>query len=156
MSARKCCVRVELECSCERERLLGDTLCFLHHAQDELSGKQEPSLLHMEPCMGSYLHGEKTARWFQCLVQAACWHLPQWRDCRLTMLPYLSSCNVKLTTPCTRSFNTEMRLGVQLDDSHTFLSIKDAEAWHRQSWTLVCTLRASAYEEGGGHHEKGQ
>ncbi|OXB58029.1 hypothetical protein ASZ78_012295 [Callipepla squamata] len=121
--ARKCCVRVELECSRERERLLGDPLFFLHHAQDELSGKQEPSLLH-RLCMFSYLHGKKTARWFQCLVQAAWWHLPQSRDCRLTVLPSLSSCKIKLTTPCTRLFNAEMSLGVQLDDLDTFLSIE--------------------------------
>ncbi|OXB51686.1 hypothetical protein ASZ78_006275 [Callipepla squamata] len=102
---------------------MGDMLCFLHHAQDELSGKQEPSLLH-SLCMGSYLHGEKTARWFQCLVQAAWCYLPQLRDCRLTVLPSLSSCKIKLTTPCTKTFNTEMRLGVQLDDLDTFLSIE--------------------------------
>ncbi|XP_065602674.1 inositol 1,4,5-trisphosphate receptor-interacting protein-like 1 [Cyrtonyx montezumae] len=123
MSARKCCVCMELECSCERERLVGDTLCFLHHTQDELSGKQEPSLLD-SLCMGSYLHGEKTAHWFQSLVQAAWWHLPQSCDCCLMVLPSLSSCKIKLTTPCTKTFNIEMRLGVHLGDWDTFLSIE--------------------------------
>lgn len=97
MSTRKSCLRVELECTCMREQLLGDMLCFLHHAQDKLRGKQEPSLLNSF-CRVSYLHGEKTACWFQHQVQAAWWHLPQLCDGCLTALPSLSSYKIKLTT----------------------------------------------------------
>lgn len=98
MSARKSCLHVELECTCMREQLLGDVLCFPHHAQDKLRGKQEPSLLNSF-CRVSYLHREKTTCWFQHQLQAAWWHLPQLCDGCLTALPSLSSCKIKLTTP---------------------------------------------------------
>ncbi|XP_031458381.1 inositol 1,4,5-trisphosphate receptor-interacting protein-like 1 [Phasianus colchicus] len=122
MSARKFCLRVELECTCVREQLLGDMLCFLHHTRDELRRNQEPSLLDSF-CRGSYLHREKTTRWFQRQVQAAWWHLPQSYDCCLRVLPSLSSCKIKLTIPSVDTFSIEMMLGVQLN-SDTFLSFK--------------------------------
>lgn len=35
--ARDSCVRVELECTCMREQLVENVLCFLHHPEEELS-----------------------------------------------------------------------------------------------------------------------
>ena len=117
------CLRVQLECTCTRERLLGDMLCFLHHDQEELREKQGPSLLDTF-CTGSYLHVEKSALWLQDQVKAAWRHLPQSRDCRLELLPSHRSCKIRLTTPSNCTFTIEMTLGVQLDESDTFLSIE--------------------------------
>ena len=55
----KSCLRVQLVCTCASERLLGDMHCFLHHDQEELRDKQEPSLLDTF-CTGSYVHVEKS------------------------------------------------------------------------------------------------
>lgn len=89
-------------------------LRFFHHTQDELRGKQEHSLLDSF-CRGSFLHREKTTFWSQGQVRAAWWHLPQSCDCRLTVLPSLSSCKIKLTAPSRNTFSIEMMLGVQLN-----------------------------------------
>ena len=116
-------LRVELECACERERLVGDMLCFLHHPEDELRSRQEPSLLRTL-CNGSYLNVEETTRWFQALVQAAWELLPQSRHCRLTLLPSRRSCKFKLTSASESTLSVEITLGVQTDDSDSFLSLE--------------------------------
>ena len=61
---------MQLECTCVREQPLGDMLCFLHHTQEELREKQEPSLLNTF-CTGSYLHVGKSMRWLQNQLKAA-------------------------------------------------------------------------------------
>ena len=45
MPARNSRLHVELECTCMRERLVEDLLCFLHHPEEELRKNQGPSLL---------------------------------------------------------------------------------------------------------------
>ena len=85
-STRKYCLCVELECTCMREQMLGDMLCFLHNAHEELREKQEPSFLDTF-CTGSYLHVGKSTRWLQNQVKAAWKHLPQLCDCHLELLP---------------------------------------------------------------------
>lgn len=117
------CLRVDLECTCARENLLGDTLCFLHHSQEEMREEQEPSLLYTL-YKGSYLHIEKTTRWFQNQVRAAWRHLPLSRNCCLTVLPSCSSSKIKVTTASMHTFSIEMISGMQLDDSHPFLSFE--------------------------------
>ena len=57
-------------------------------------------------------------------MKAAWRHLPQSRDCRLELLPSHRSCKIRLTTPSNCTFTIEMTLGVQLDESDTFLSIE--------------------------------
>lgn len=47
-----------------REWLLGNMLCLVHHTQEELREKQEPSLLDIF-CQGSYLHVEETTHGLQ-------------------------------------------------------------------------------------------
>nr|XP_047908570.1 inositol 1,4,5-trisphosphate receptor-interacting protein-like 1 [Anser cygnoides] len=84
--ARNSCLHVELECTCAREWLVGDMLCFHHHPEDELWRRQEPSLLHTL-CTGSHLNVEETICWFQALVKAAWELLPQSCHCCLTVLP---------------------------------------------------------------------
>ncbi|XP_047908570.2 inositol 1,4,5-trisphosphate receptor-interacting protein-like 1 [Anser cygnoides] len=124
-SARKPGLHVELECACARERLVGDMLCFLHHPEDELRRRQEPSLLRTL-CSGSYLNVEKTTRWFQALVKAAWQLLPQSRHCRLTVLPSRRSCKIKLASASESTLSIEFTFGVQIDDSDSFLSLESA------------------------------
>ncbi|XP_046765000.1 inositol 1,4,5-trisphosphate receptor-interacting protein-like 1 isoform X2 [Gallus gallus] len=119
--SKKSCLRVELECMCARERLLGDMLCFLHHTRRELRENQEASLLNTL-CRASYLDVRKTTRWFQNRVKAAWNCLPQSRDWGLELVPSDHSCKIKLTPPSKSTFTIEMTLGVQLDESGTFLS----------------------------------
>ncbi|TRZ05259.1 hypothetical protein HGM15179_021848, partial [Zosterops borbonicus] len=59
MLQRNFCVHVELLCTCTREQLGEDMLCFLHHPKEELRRRQDPSLLHTL-CTGAYLDVEKT------------------------------------------------------------------------------------------------
>nr|XP_047936804.1 inositol 1,4,5-trisphosphate receptor-interacting protein-like 1 [Anser cygnoides] len=121
--ARNPGLRMELECTCARERLVGDMLCFLHHPEDDLRRRQEPSLLRTL-CTGSYLDVEETTRWFQALVKAAWELLPQSRHCRLTVLPSRCSCKLKLANASESTLSIEVTLGVQLDNSDTFLSLE--------------------------------
>ncbi|KAK4822523.1 LOW QUALITY PROTEIN: hypothetical protein QYF61_015535 [Mycteria americana] len=121
MLARNCSLR--LECTCLRERLVGDMLCFLHHPEEELGKNQGPSLLGTL-CTGPYLDMEKTTRWFHILVKAAWVFLPWSRHCRLTVLPSRRSCKLWLTNASQSTLLIEMVLGVQQDDSDTFLSIE--------------------------------
>ena len=123
MPARNSRLRVELECTCTRERLVGDMLCFLHHPEEELRKNQAPSLLGTL-CTGPYLDMEKTTRWFQILVKAAWVVLPQSRHCRLTVLPSRRCCKLRLTNASDSAFLIEMMFGVQQDGSDTFLSIE--------------------------------
>ncbi|XP_066857493.1 inositol 1,4,5-trisphosphate receptor-interacting protein-like 1 [Anser cygnoides] len=116
-------LRVELECACARERLVGNMLCFLHHPEDKLRRRQEPSLL-CTLCTSSYLDVEETTRWFQALVKAAWELLPQSRHCRLTVLPSHRSCKLKLASASESTLSIEITLGVRLDDSDTFLSLE--------------------------------
>ncbi|POI26342.1 hypothetical protein CIB84_009908 [Bambusicola thoracicus] len=90
---------------------------------EEMREEQEPSLLHTL-YKGSYLHIEKTAHWFQNQVKAAWRHLPLSCDCHLTVLLSYRSGKIKVTTASMHTFSIEMIPGVQLDDSHTFLSFE--------------------------------
>ena len=121
--ARKPGLRVELECTCAREQLVGDMLCFLHHPEDELRSRQEPSLLNTL-CTGSYLDVEETTRWFQATLKSAWELLPQARHCRLTLLPSRRSCKLKLANASASTLSIEIALGVQMDGSDTFLSLE--------------------------------
>ncbi|XP_032051081.1 inositol 1,4,5-trisphosphate receptor-interacting protein-like 1 [Aythya fuligula] len=123
MPARKPGLRVELECACTRERLVGDMLCFLHHPEHELRRRQEPSLLRTL-CTGSYLDVEETTHWFQAFVKAAWELLPQLRHCRLTVLPSRRSCEIRLANASQSTLSIEITLGVRLDDSDSFLSLE--------------------------------
>ncbi|NWH55670.1 IPIL1 protein, partial [Fregata magnificens] len=112
MPARNSRLRVQLECTCTRERLAGEMLCFLHHPEEELRKNQGPSLLGTL-CTGPYLDMEKTTRWFQILVKAAWVVLPQSRHSRLTVLPSSCSCKLRLTNASDSTLPIEMMFGVQ-------------------------------------------
>ncbi|NWI35429.1 IPIL1 protein, partial [Picathartes gymnocephalus] len=133
MPGRNFRVRVEVECTCVRERL-GDTsmLCFLHHSKEELSRKQEPSLLDTL-CTGPYLDVEKTARWLSGSVRLL-W--PQSYHRHLMLLPSSRSCKMQLSKG-KESFVVEVLFGVQQGNSDVFVSSQPtgvhfmpSTAWH--------------------------
>ncbi|XP_059675920.1 inositol 1,4,5-trisphosphate receptor-interacting protein-like 1 [Gavia stellata] len=123
MPARHASLRVELECTCTREQLVEDMLCFLHHPEEELRRNQGASLLDTL-CTGPYLDMEKTTLWFQILVKAAWVALPLSQHCRLTVLPSRRSGKLRLTNTDDITLLIEVMFGVQQDGSDTFLSIE--------------------------------
>ncbi|KAM6133247.1 LOW QUALITY PROTEIN: inositol 1,4,5-trisphosphate receptor-interacting protein-like 1 [Phoenicopterus ruber ruber] len=135
MPVRNFCVHVELQCTCRRDQLVGDMLCFLHHPKEELRRNQDPSLLRTL-CTGPYLDVQKTARWFQQLVKVAWVVLPESSTYRLTMLPSSRSCKFQVTKT-TKSLVIELMFGVQQGDSDIFVSSESTEAIFTPStrWT---------------------
>ncbi|NXY10364.1 IPIL1 protein, partial [Pteruthius melanotis] len=119
-------VRVQLECTCTREQQGEGMLCFLHHPEEELRSKQDPSLLDTL-CTGSYLDVHKTARWFYQLVGAIWPALPQSHNWHLVLLPSRRSCQFKVTNG-RESFRIELLFGVRLGDSDIFVSSQPREA----------------------------
>ena len=57
-------------------------------------------------------------------MKAAWRRLPQSRDCRLDLQSSSHSGKIQLTTPSSYTFNIPMTLGVQLDESDSFVSIE--------------------------------
>ncbi|XP_069639068.1 inositol 1,4,5-trisphosphate receptor-interacting protein-like 1 [Haliaeetus albicilla] len=121
--ARNSRLRVELECTCTREQLVEDMLCFLHHPEEKLRKNQSPSLLGTL-CTGPYLDMEKTTRWFQFLVKASWKLLPQSRHHRLTVLPSRRSCKLRLTNASNSPLLIVMTFVVQQDGLDTLLSVE--------------------------------
>ncbi|KAM6133001.1 inositol 1,4,5-trisphosphate receptor-interacting protein-like 1 [Phoenicopterus ruber ruber] len=136
MPVRNFCVHVELECTCRRDQLVGDMLCFLHHPEEELRRNQDFSLLRTL-CTGPYLDVQKTARWFQQLVKVAWVVLPESSTYRLTMLPSSRSCKFQVTKDNNKSLVIELMFGVQQGDSDIFVSSESTEAIFTPStrWT---------------------
>ncbi|KAK0677041.1 IPIL1 protein, partial [Pygoscelis papua] len=120
-------VRVVLECTCTREQLVGDMLCFIHNPEEELRRNQDPSLL-ATLCTGSYLDVEKTAFWFQNFVKSAWVLVPQSHHYNMEVLPSSRSCKLQLTNASRRTLFVEMMFGVQQGDSDIFLSSQSTEA----------------------------
>ncbi|NWV09812.1 IPIL1 protein, partial [Ptilonorhynchus violaceus] len=120
MPGRNFRVRVELECTCAREQLGDNVLCFLHHSEEELSRNQEPSLLQTL-CTGPYLDVEKTARWLYRLVRADWLLLPQSYQWHLMLLPSGRSCKMQLSKG-NESLVVEVLFGVRQGDSDIFVS----------------------------------
>ncbi|NXJ94365.1 IPIL1 protein, partial [Corythaixoides concolor] len=100
-------VRLVRECTCTREQLLGDILCFLHHPDDKLLKDQSSYLLHTL-CTDSYLDLEKIVRWSQQLVRSAWLLLPQLHHWQLTVLPSSKSCKFQLTSSSKMNICTEI------------------------------------------------
>ncbi|NXU97849.1 IPIL1 protein, partial [Cettia cetti] len=126
MLQRNFCVRVELLCTCRGEQLgEEDMLCFLHHPEEELRRRQEPSLLHTL-CTGSYLDVEKIVRRFYRFVRVAWRLLPETRHWRLMLQPSRRSCKFQLSKDGER-FTAEMIFGVQHGDSDIFVGSQPTE-----------------------------
>ncbi|KAM7027957.1 inositol 1,4,5-trisphosphate receptor-interacting protein-like 1 [Passerculus sandwichensis] len=122
---RNFCVRVERVCTCRRERLEEDMLCFLHHPEEELRRKQDPSLLHTL-CTGCYLDVEKTVHWFYGFVRVAWLLLPESCHWRLRLQPSSRSCKFQLSKD-KESFTVEMFFAVRQGDSDVFVSSQPTE-----------------------------
>ncbi|RLW10288.1 hypothetical protein DV515_00001891 [Chloebia gouldiae] len=120
-------IRVELVCTCTGEQPDQNTLCFLHHSEEELKRNQAASLLHTL-CTGPYLDGEKIALWFQTFVISAWSVVPQSRHYSMKVLPSCRSCKMKLMKASGRSLFVETVFGVQQGDSDIFLSSQPTEA----------------------------
>ncbi|XP_009072072.1 PREDICTED: inositol 1,4,5-trisphosphate receptor-interacting protein-like 1 [Acanthisitta chloris] len=127
LPARCSGIRVLQECTCSRQQLLGNTLCFLHPAGNELLSEQSWNALSIL-CTGSYLDMEKIAYWVQMLVREAWWHLPQSYWWQLTVLPSRQSCRFQLTTPCEMQTYIELVFAVQQGSTGTYPSLQQAVA----------------------------
>ncbi|NXA19277.1 IPIL1 protein, partial [Ibidorhyncha struthersii] len=137
MPAKDSRVRVELVCTCTRE----NTLCFLHHPEEELRRNPAASLLGTL-CTGAYLDVWKTAQWFQEMVRSAWEEMPQSRRYGMKVLPSSRSCKLQLTNASGRSLSVEMVFGVQQGDSDIFLSSQTTEAVFTPSttWAVTCAV----------------
>ncbi|XP_072193461.1 uncharacterized protein [Excalfactoria chinensis] len=123
VGVRNSCLRVELKCTCIRELVMRDMLCFVHHPEDKLRKEQMPSLLQTL-CRDSYLDMEKTAAWFQKLVTKAWLEMPLLPTVQVKLLPSNRFCKLKLTTASSRVIWIELMLGIQDKDLDTFLSFE--------------------------------
>ncbi|CAM9172270.1 unnamed protein product, partial [Bubo scandiacus] len=141
MPAKVSCVHMELECTCAREQLVENTLCFLHHPEGELRRNQDPSLLQTL-CTDSYLDVQKTALWVQDSVSSAWVVVPQSHHYSLKVLPSRCSCKLQLMNASRRALLIEMIFGVQRGDSDIFLSSRTREATFTPSttWPESCAV----------------
>ncbi|NXX13520.1 IPIL1 protein, partial [Podargus strigoides] len=105
-------IRVALECTCSREQLLGDILCFLHHPENKVPQDQS-SVLLCTLCTDFYLDKEKVTFWAQCLLKEAWMVLPQSRHCQLMVLPSSLACSFQLAGVSKMNFFTELSFAVQ-------------------------------------------
>ncbi|XP_067560384.1 inositol 1,4,5-trisphosphate receptor-interacting protein-like 1 isoform X4 [Pseudorca crassidens] len=115
-------VRVESECVCKREKLLGDVLCLVHHNRDHsaLLGKCNSSI-KAAVCTGSYLDVCKTVQWFTNMVGNA-WALVAHKyDFKLSLPPSTTSCKLRLDYRSGRFLSIRLVLGVQQEDSLVYL-----------------------------------
>ncbi|NXG85690.1 IPIL1 protein, partial [Stercorarius parasiticus] len=112
LPARPSRVQVVLECICSRRQLLGDSVCFLHHSNDNLPSDQS-SLLLRTLCTHSFLDMEKVTRWVQELVRSAWLLLPESHHCQLTVLPSSCSCKFHLTSTSQTNICTEIFFAVE-------------------------------------------
>ncbi|NXM94647.1 IPIL1 protein, partial [Sylvia borin] len=137
-------VRVELLCTCTREQLGQDVLCFLHHPEEELRRKQEPSLLHTL-CTGSYLDVEKTAHWFCRFVRVAWLLLPESRRWCFKWQPSRRGCKFQLSKD-KESFTAEVVFGVRRGDSDVFVGSQAAQGGTPSTaWLETCAVAEAKF-----------
>uniref|UniRef100_A0ABM5EQ82 Inositol 1,4,5-trisphosphate receptor-interacting protein-like 1 n=1 Tax=Pogona vitticeps TaxID=103695 RepID=A0ABM5EQ82_9SAUR len=114
-------ILVKMECTCKRERLLGDVVCLLHHP------KRQPSDGTQVLCTGSLLDAEKTIHWFQELVAKAWNEIYQSYSLDLVSQPSNTACRLKLGFRSGKSISIDIILGVQQGDSSVFLVTQGGE-----------------------------
>ncbi|XP_059703925.1 LOW QUALITY PROTEIN: inositol 1,4,5-trisphosphate receptor-interacting protein-like 1 [Haemorhous mexicanus] len=142
VAARTFSVRVELVCTCEREQLGEEPLCFLHHSRKELGWKQKLSLLETL-CTGSYLDVVKTSCWFFQLVRSSWLQVPQWHSWHMVFQPCSRSCRLQLSKG-RKSLTVEILFGVRQEDSNIFVVSQHTEAQKGGSSILVSRQPAKA------------
>uniref|UniRef100_A0A8D2PKP8 Mab-21-like HhH/H2TH-like domain-containing protein n=1 Tax=Zosterops lateralis melanops TaxID=1220523 RepID=A0A8D2PKP8_ZOSLA len=137
-------VHVELLCTCSREHLGQDVLCFLHQPEEELRRKQEPSLLHTL-CMGCYLDVEKMARWFCRFVRVAWLLLPQSRHWGFKWQPSRRCCKFQLSKE-QQSFTAEVIFGMWREDSEIFVGSQGTAAGAASTtWLETCAVAEAKF-----------
>ncbi|XP_048804574.1 inositol 1,4,5-trisphosphate receptor-interacting protein-like 1 isoform X2 [Lagopus muta] len=148
-------IRVELECTCEREQEMR-MLCFLHTPAKELKS-QQPSLLH-SLCTTSYLDAEKTARCFQELIKNA-WQRMQVSEFTMEIDTVKSrrSCRLHVRDVNKRIFYVEFVFGVQQDDTDIFLSSHEIVFRHTPStvWPQSCVVAEKKFLQYVANHPRG-
>ncbi|KAM4902376.1 uncharacterized protein FYW23_002970 [Sylvia borin] len=126
MAARSFRVRVKRVCTCQREQLGQEPLCFLHHSKQELRQKHQRSLLKTL-CTGSYLDVEKTCQWFSQVVRSSWLRVPQSASWHSEFQPCSRSCQFRLSDGKER-LRVEVLLGVRQGDSDIFVVSQPSEA----------------------------
>ncbi|NWQ75531.1 IPIL1 protein, partial [Columbina picui] len=120
-------IGVKFVCTCERERLTGETRCFLHDPKEDQSRKECPNILQ-DLCSDSYLDVQKVAEWFQKMVKRFWKDLPESFAHQLMVLPSNRSCKFQVLQRWKKRFLIELMFGVQEGDSDIFLSSENTEA----------------------------
>ncbi|NXN28155.1 IPIL1 protein, partial [Nycticryphes semicollaris] len=118
-------VRVKLQCTCLMDTGAEDMLCLVHQACEAIERNKSSCLLSYL-CTSHYLDAEKTARWFQNLMDLGWRNVPHSRHYSMRMLPSRRSCKLELTSASGTLF-VEVIFGVQQGDSDIFLSSQAPE-----------------------------
>ncbi|NWT96056.1 IPIL1 protein, partial [Urocynchramus pylzowi] len=137
MLQKNFCVCVEL-----LERLGEDVLCFLHHLEEDLRRKEDPSLLHTL-CTGSYLDVEKTVHWFCRFVRVAWMLLPHSCHWHFILQPCSRSYKFHLSKD-KESFMVEVIFGVRQGDSDIFVGSQPSEVGIPSTMWLETNAMAEA------------
>lgn len=122
---RRCgSVKVDSECICKHEQVLGDVLCLVHHHRDHsaISSKCTSSI-KAALCTGSHLDVCKTVQWFRNMVSNA-WALVAHKyDFKLTLPPSTTTttCKLRLDYRSGRILLISLVLGVQREDTLVYL-----------------------------------
>lgn len=119
---RRCgCVKVDSECMCKHEKLLGDVLCLVHHRDHSAMLSKCTSSIKAALCTSSHLDVCKTVQWFRNMVSNA-WALVAHKyDFKLTFPPSTTSCKLRLGYRSGRSLSISLVLGVQREDTLVYL-----------------------------------
>ncbi|XP_012875155.1 PREDICTED: inositol 1,4,5-trisphosphate receptor-interacting protein-like 1 [Dipodomys ordii] len=122
------CVRLESECMCKREKVLGDVLCLVHHHKDHpLALGKSASSIKAAFCTGFHLDVRKTVQWFRNMLGNA-WALVAHKyDFKLSLPPSSTSCKLRLDYRSGRFLLINLVLGVQREDTLVYLVSQASE-----------------------------
>ncbi|XP_007476597.1 inositol 1,4,5-trisphosphate receptor-interacting protein-like 1 [Monodelphis domestica] len=110
-------VRVESECVCKREKLLGDVICLVHHWDHSSRPGKPANTLKNNFCTGSNLDVFKSLYWFRSMIGKA-WALVAHKyDFKLSLPSSATSCKLRLDYRSGRFLLINLILGVQRDDT---------------------------------------
>ncbi|KFP23950.1 Inositol 1,4,5-trisphosphate receptor-interacting protein-like 1, partial [Colius striatus] len=147
LAGRNFRIRVQQECTCMGEKLLGQVLCFVHQPQQELRRNHGPSFFYVL-CKGAYLDVEKTARWFQNIMPSIWKQLPQSRYYKMQLLSSKRSCKLKLTDASQSPVFVDLIFGMQQDNSDIFVSSQislDEPITPSTTWPESCTMAEAKF-----------
>ncbi|XP_061854812.1 inositol 1,4,5-trisphosphate receptor-interacting protein-like 1 [Colius striatus] len=140
-------VKVMLICTCKRNQMGENMLCFVHDPEDEWRRNKTYSLL-TTLCTDLYLDVQETALWFQKLVKSA------WEELSLSDLYQMQlesstrSCKMKLTNASQINLFVEFIFGVQEGDSEIFLTsetLPNSLYSSRTTWLPSCDVAEAKF-----------